>query len=466
MADRKFLYIDDIEMGPTESDPVSDTISLAGMTLSGNLSFAGGATAVGVPSPANDTDVVNKLYVDNAISGTPWKSVQCIGLIDDSLNQPAGGEVDGDSYIVGASPSGAWSSFSHGDLVQLVGGTWVVILAGGGSEPADGCRVVITGGTSGGSFVGEENNIAQYNATANTWSFDAASDGKAVIVSGEGANSENQGWVFDSSVPAWVRFGSDLGAGNGLTKTAGNILNVGTGDGIKVNADSIEVDLSANAGLELSGTSPNKTLQAQIDGAHGIIIGTSGLEIEIDDTPDTLDMDVDGLKVVGVPSEFKINNNPVSTNVTAGNLNTLTAGSASNADSLHTHTVTDVDEAKRVEDTHLNNVATSVGSIVCWSATNNEIGLADNSDKITSRVIGVVRTGGASNPGTSDVVKHGVCAGVLSSATVRDPYFLGATGNLVTYSSIPKPGRVIRMGFAVNSSDLDVQITDFGYRRA
>lgn len=73
------------------------------------------------------------------------------------------------------------------------------------------------------------------------------------------------------------------------------------------------------------------------DSDKGLVITSGVMEVKIDDTPDTLDVDADGLKVVGLPSQFKINGTQVSANVTATNLGTLTAGSSSDAQSLHTH---------------------------------------------------------------------------------------------------------------------------------
>ena len=172
---------------------------------------------------------------------------------------------------------------------------------------------------------------------------------------------------------------------------------------------------------------------------------------------------VDGLKVVGLPSLFKINDVAVGATVTAANLDDLTDGS--NADSLHTHSVVAVDEAKRLEETILNNAVISAGEAVRWSSTNNEITQADSGSASAARAIGVARTGGAANPGTSEVVRHGVATSVLSGRTVNEPMFLGTSGAIVPWASLPVPGRVIRMGIMRNATDLDVQIMDLGYRR-
>ena len=250
-------------------------------------------------------------------------------------------------------------------------------------------------------------------------------------------------------------------AGDGLTKS-GNQIDVGAGNGIEVGADIVSVNLySIDPGLEFNPSTGE--LLVMVDGAHGLILGSSGVEIELDETPDTLDVDAAGLKVVGLPSLFKVNDVAVGALVTAPSLDNLVDGS--NADSLHIHAAAVATEAPKVEDTHLNNVVVAAGDVVSWSSTNDEIAIADNNAAATARAIGVARTGGAANPGTSEVVKHGICVYCLSGATVNTPYFLGAAGALVLWPSIPRPGRIVRMGYSTNADDLDVQIQDLGYGR-
>jgi hypothetical protein len=50
MAERKFLFFDVTEYGPSESDPATDTISLAGLALTGNVALSGGAKVTGATS--------------------------------------------------------------------------------------------------------------------------------------------------------------------------------------------------------------------------------------------------------------------------------------------------------------------------------------------------------------------------------------------------------------------------------
>ena len=46
------------------------------------------------------------------------------GIIDWQINNDPGGTIDGDVYIVGDTPTGAWSAFSEHDLVYKQNGAW------------------------------------------------------------------------------------------------------------------------------------------------------------------------------------------------------------------------------------------------------------------------------------------------------------------------------------------------------
>jgi len=358
----------------------------------------------------------------------------------------------------------------EGDIREWSGTAWVQLEAASGGFVAAGVRAILALTPSETLLApyteaSDDGKIVEFSGSSNTGADTGDAINSAACLVQDTANVgyyDNLGYTFSGSTPtgSWVLFtgAGQILAGDGLTKTF-NTIDVGAGDGIAVAADSVAVSLAATPGLEFSSGS----LRAKVDGAHGIVLGASGLELELDETPDTLDVDADGLKVVGLPSLFKINGTAVGVGVTAANLDDLTDGS--NADSLHTHASATATEAPKVEDTHLNNVVIAAGDVVCWSATADELAIADNSGTETSRVIGIARTGGAANPGTSEVVKHGVCTGCLSGATVRTPYFLGATGARVVFGSIPTPGRVIRLGFAKNATDLDVQVMDLGYKR-
>lgn len=462
MTERKFLYMNPNWGWHEESDPTTDTITLAGLTMAGDIAMASNEVT-GLPAtPTGATAAASKAYVDSLVTGVTWKDpVTVIQAIDDSLGTPPGSPTAGDSYIVGGTPAGDWSALNVGDVVEWDGSAWNVILAGSGGEPIDGIRVTVTTATAAGSFVGEEGNIGTYDATGDSWSFETPADGWAFLVSGDGSYWENTSWVYNTADSTWNQFSGagQINAGEGLSKD-GNILNVNMGDGIANVLDFVTVDLATtNPGLALTGTTPDKKLDVKLVSTGGIETTASGMQVKIDDTPDTLDVDADGLKVVGLPSLYKINGTAVGANVTAAAMDTLTDGS--NADTLHTHASASATEAPKVEDTHTESEATTAGDVVCWSSTANEIAVCDNGTDSISRCIGVVRT---TNGTTSEVVKHGIAAAV-GTFTAGLPYYLGASGALVEFSSVPKPGRIIRVGFAVNATDLDVQIMDFGKAR-
>jgi hypothetical protein len=417
-------------------------------------------------APSNNNDAARKVDVDNAVTGIDWKEPCLVLKMVSDADQgaaPPVGPGTGDAYVVNNWGGG----YTDGDIVEYNGTSWVVILdEGGAAEPADGTRVIVTDTSAAGSFAGEENGIATYDATGNTWSFTDPLNRWSLIIDGEAGYYENLGFTYDLDDTEWVQFTGtgQINAGDGLLKS-GNTLDVRAGDGIEIASDYVAVDLytTSEGGLEFVGSTPNGELRVKVGGANGIVLGSTGVELEIDDSPNTLDVDADGLKVVGLPSLFEINDVAVGSTVTAANLDTLT--DTSNADSLHTHSVVPVDESKRIENTYTNDVIIADDKVVCWSTTNNEIRLADNSADATALAIGVARSGGAADA-TSEVVEHGLCEGVLTGATVGTAYYLGASGAMVVGASVPRPGRVIRIGVAKNATDMNVNIQDLGYRLA
>jgi len=103
---------------------------------------------------------------------------------------------------------------------------------------------------------------------------------------------------------------------------------------------------------------------------------------------------------------------------------------------------------------------TANGDPVYWNGANT-LGLARADTDAKSHVMGVVETGGGAAPASVTVVSHGPCVSVLTSATPNTNYFLQATGGIGT--SLPGGGnRVIRVGWAKNTTDLWVDIHDYG----
>ena len=255
--------------------------------------------------------------------------------------------------------------------------------------------------------------------------------------------------------------------GNGIAGGAGSTLSVdpdsetgGNTAPVTVGSNGVGVDVSAMAGdgvqadgsarlavhldasgsaLELTGTTPNKTLgikleasnpTLQVDGSNQLGVkpdgdkaleaGTGGLAVKVDGT--TVSFDGSGqLQAVGAAEAERLEN-------------TLT-------------TATD---------------ATANGDPVYING-NSTVGKARADTLVKSRVIGVIRTGAGAAGSTPEVVSHGPCPGILTSATANTKYFLGSAGGVTT--SLPGVGEVIfRCGYAQNETDLWVHLRRIGRR--
>lgn len=275
--------------------------SLAGLAITTNdLALSGGATITGLPTtPTSATEAVSKSYADLLASGlAPKTEVHCLKMVDDSLvTAPTLTSGDaGDAYVV-AGTGGAWSTFAIGDIVEWDGSSWNLLTQNSGSEPPDGAKVIVTDTSAAGSFASHENEVATYSASGDSWSFATADGGEVRVIHNPDGDSvyEFLAYVYDSENDVWVlsNGAGQVNAGLGLTKDF-NTINVGNGDGISVTADAIAVDLTSNAGLTLTGTSPNKTLGVLANTNAGILIDASGVAIDLATTNPGLQFDGSG----------------------------------------------------------------------------------------------------------------------------------------------------------------------------
>jgi len=235
----------------------------------------------------------------------------------------------------------------------------------------------------------------------------------------------------------------------------------GSGD-LQVNADTTAgTELTSNGvAIDLAATNPGLTFESgdlavQVSGSQGIIRTASGIAIEIDDTPDTLDVDADGLKVVGLPSLFKVNDTAVGATVTAPNLDTLTDGS--NADALHSHAA-----GGSIGDDYNVDSAVAVGDPVYWTSTGDRISPADAATLATTKPFAVATTAQATVGNPATCIAIGIAASVFVGATPGTRYYLASGGGLTATRPTGSGNRVIQMGFAKNSTDLWVEIQDYG----
>lgn len=116
--------------------------------------------------------------------------------------------------------------------------------------------------------------------------------------------------------------------------------------------------------------------------------------------------------------------------------------------------------AELLSDTAVVSEAIAVGDALYPSA-DNEVGKADAGTIIKARVIGVATTAQSTVGQSVDYISEGIAEGVLTGATAGAPYFLQDGGGID--NSVPGGNkRIIRVGFAVNATDLFVLIADFG----
>ena len=256
-------------------------------------------------------------------------------------------------------------------------------------------------------------------------------------------------------------------------------LGVDSDLGLNVVSGILGIDLAASGGLEfgtggdagdlqlfIHATTPGldidgaNGLRVTWDGAHGIIVGASGIEVEIDDTPDTLDYTSAGLKVVGVPSQFLIGGSATNATVSADNLTELTDGSET---TLHTHA--GLASSERVAYSYtVGTGGVTAADPVYLTSGGDTVAMADASDNALSWVIGIAKTTEvATDP--VEVVSGGVAKAVFSGKSAGQKFYLDDGGGLAT---TPPTGnmRVIFIGVAVNATDLLVAIRDFGKKAA
>ena len=116
--------------------------------------------------------------------------------------------------------------------------------------------------------------------------------------------------------------------------------------------------------------------------------------------------------------------------------------------------------AELLSDTAIVSEAIAVGDALYPSA-DDEVGKADAGVNAKTHVIGVATTAQSTVGQNVDYVSEGIAEGVLTGATFGTPYFLQDGGGIGT--SVPGGNkRIIRVGFAVNATDLFVLFADFG----
>lgn len=443
---------------------ISPDFGSQSVTTSGAISITGGSNGFSVAKASGGSLALN---ADGTISG----------LVDGAAADTAvtKGYVDG--LVQGLNIKGAC----------LVATSANITLSG--TQTIDGVAV----GVSDRVLVKSQTNAAEngiYVVASGAWSRAADMNSWAEVPGAftfieEGSTYADTGWVCTSDPGGtlgttainFTQFSAagvySFGAG---LETNGTLITVKAGDGIETssNGSATNVKLAASdpalqfvsggLGVALNATDPGLSvsggLKIALNPSTDPALSTvGGLAVTLDGS--TLAKTGSGLKVVGLPSQFEINGSAVSSSVTAANVDTLVAGVSSNAgdaSALHAH------DSACVYVTADGGLAAGEPVIVS-DANKAKKALAYNAND--GWIVGV-SAGTVSDGNAARIITSGVVTGVNPASTnAGDVLYLAHSGGLTKYYSAIDPGdRVIMVGVAKNSTDLIVQIRDFGQKAA
>lgn len=470
MALRKFVFINSSE-GFSQEQGASDELSLGKITLLGVEDVAIDASnkiITGVADGVGETDAVNKAQLEQV--ETDYQAADAV-VLDSAESYTDGRETQMRSDWAADDAATLQSAQTYADSLLAgftvkapVKAATTANITLSGEQTIDGIALVAgdrvlvknqTDATKNGIYVvaaGAWSRASDANASAEV------KDGLSVFVEQGTENADdtfvlitNNAITLDTSELTFQKF-SGIGqvtAGDGLSKT-GDTLAVNVGDGIAIVSDAVAIDLAADPGLQFS----SNKLDLKLDVNGALSKDSAGLKA-VSANADRLSVSSSGLDVVGLPAEFKLAGTAVSANITKTNLDKLVDGNAGNADALHSHLS---HQAKLVSGGN----AAKAG--VAFNSSGKIVdGACTTTDSLSSRIVGVAMEAKLADE-SALVVFSGPAAGVLTSATIGTPYYLGSTGQPVTYASLTSGQRIIRLGFAMSASDLFVAIQDMGQK--
>ena len=496
MAVRKALFGNDTEDAFPEEIAITDTMQLGGITLTGDIALSGGAKITGLTAGTAANDAVTFAQLNTAVIN--GGSVKEAVLVDAQLNtaegmlaaaaitfegQPAAADT---ITITDGTTTRTYGATSGGDLQYTIGASVAdsmtnfaaAVTADGsaawGAEFTTALQAIDTDGVV---VIVEDDNDGTVSRVYATWAtaaniehvdFDTKDDytfktKTQLDASDPTASNPNFGarttqasltdgeihlslatdtlFSWDDSADTWQTLSGAASVVTATGASGGGVLGKATFDtdtGLSVSTGIVTINLESDGGLQFDASA-------------------KGIEVKVADA-NTLATTASGLDVTGVPTLFKINGTAVGSTVTAANLDTVTDGS--NADALHIHTALAVTESQRLEEDLTVDAAVTAGDPVYWNTTADRVAktTADNTNAFHS--FGVVVTTEATPGNPTNVVTRGKAAGVIAAATAGDVYYLagGSGGGVSTTKPSTSGERIVRVGYAINATDLWVDI--------
>jgi hypothetical protein len=399
----------------------SDIMQIGKVAASGvsGVAFDGGGSLISnIADPSSDTDATTKQWtlaqIQKYLTGLSWKTAvraATTAVLADPYTYANG------TLGVGATLTRTgFGAFPSVDTVTLTQGDRVLIKdETGGNAPYNGIYTLTTVGDGGHSW-------QLTRATDNDEK--AEMNGATVTTDSEGTTNSDQAFIQTTYNPTmgsgnivWVKGPSTVGAtytaSHGVQIVTGDIR-ANPGDGLSAGATYLNVALDSNPGLALNGSSPTKLLAALPDTARGLDKDGSGLFIKLNGT--TLALGASGASVNFAPD--------------------------------------------------YQTTRTSSGSIAAGAAVYpsgvNVVSTGDSSNIAKCGIVGICRVGVATGQPVQLGQNGDIITALLVAATAGTPYYMGHAGTPIVAGSLVGSDRAILLGYAVNTTDLEVRIQDMG----